>query len=667
MASNTAIVVNKTIVNSIPIDKDLKRYFINWFLKMCSNNGNSYAVSKVKAMREVTMSYISDPNRTKNKKVYIDQMPIRKNKRLYQMLRYADTNPHYLLSFLKFYLGEAGTSVSVEESQVQMHELLVHIDSEREIPNPLWIWMEHLKQSKLQLKLLYTEIADDALHPYRAVVEHHSLNEWLNYWMEWKSRLLGTHSREMKRDYSLDKTAVNVLPTPSMYADYDFGSSDAYERDIVNFLGYFPDSRGGIETLPLEFIDWLLYSQEPDRVFNSLEFDDIIDTLDPDDWSVGDIHHIPKKGTINRRPIAVPNRFLQYGLKPFQQYLYRILRRIPRDHTFEQTKSQRYIEHRVNNGHYTCSVDLSHATDYLPKRLADFILDWIWLWDYDINDDIRTSRQLFDFMAGAPWRNGEYLDKWQVGQPLGTLPSFGILALTHNILLESIALSAGYIHSPYTVLGDDVLLFSKRMRKRYLETMEMLGVPISVHKSYEHNLVEFAGLTIVKNQGSAYTPDPVKVTKYNLFDYSRSSGILISYKELSPNIRRWVAKKATSVALEASTYYRLCAELYCAYYGSRYDHYMELTMEVLPYYVAVVEQERVSPEPSLTSGWQVVTLYGEERLVYTGSTILRDLSTPQWKRNKFKPASTDSIANNTTLALKQFNINVKEHNEVEPH
>jgi len=422
---------------------------------------------------------------------------------------------------------------------------------------------------------------------------------------------------------------------------------------VTQFLEYFPGFRDLEETVPVDALDWIIYelSQDKSKIFAAYELDELYGEASSEVY-VGEIHHIPKKGTVSRRPIAAPNRLLQYGLVPFGELLYRILRRLPRDHTFAQRKSVPYIQSRLNKGYYVCSVDLSKATDYLPKSVGDYILDSIL--PEDLNKDILASRNLFDYMSRAPWKNGNHLSNWKVGQPLGTLPSFGMLGLTHNILLESLALSAGYLHSPYTVLGDDVLLFSKRMRKIYISIMDRLGVPLSLHKSYEHNLVEFAGLVMIAGQPARYCPDHQAVNKYNLFDWSRNAGFLLSFSELPGKIQKWLTRKATKVSLSGGTLYRLAAELYFATYWSGYDSYMDLTMEVLPTYVSLL-QDRVLPDQDMASGWNVATGPDkEQRLIHLAPTPLRNER--KLERNmKYKPLSTTAIIRNAMDTLRVLN------------
>lgn len=646
-------IVNSAIINSIPLDNSLKRYFVKWYEGMVTANGLSFASGRVKALREVILSYRSDPNRISNRKGYIQMSPIRKNWRLYQLFQYADSHPHAVLDFLKLYLGPKGPEVSVEESSDSMHKLLDSITIDPSVPQEVQEWLSHLQSSSSALRKTYRLAKDNSNSIYHFVVKHHSLKEWMEYWYTWKGRLILFSDKENKKDYSLSSLATGYVPTPALYS----GTTDYQQRnfsdDISQFLEYLPDFREGEETVPIDALDWIIYSlsEDKDQVFAAYELDELFGEASQPVY-VGDIHHIPKKGTVTRRPIAVPNRVLQYGLVPFGTILYRLLRRLPKDHTFNQRKSVQYIQNRLDKRFYVCSVDLSKATDYLPKSLGDYIVDSI-LPD-SLNEDIKTSRMLFDYMSRASWRNGNHLSSWRVGQPLGTLPSFGMLGLTHNILLEALALSAGYLHSPYSVLGDDVLLYSKRMRRLYITTMDSLGVPLSLHKSYEHNLVEFAGLVMIANQTPRYCPDHQMVNMYNLFDWSRNAGYLISFSELPSSIRSWLTRKATKVSLPGSTLYRLAAELYFATYWSGYDSYMDSTMEVLPTYVSLIE-DRVLPDADMTSGWNVVSgPYQDQRLIHLAPAPLR-IERKLERNMKYKPLSTTAIIRNAMDTLRVYN------------
>lgn len=634
-----ANIINTTIVNSIPIDKDLKRYIVKWYRTMSVSNGLRFANATIKALRETLMGYRADVNRASNRNLWLSRMPIRKNWRLAQLLRYVDTMPHAVFNLLKLYTSEGSTVATPEESAHEFHELLLTIKGERKVPDFLVLWLRMLKSRRKDLILHYELAGDYVSSPYHYVVKHHTLEQWLSYWSAWKYRLLKLPQLEQSKSYKLSEIALDYIPSGEMYSDFDGNTSLAFESDVVQFLTYpCEDEDKEVNHLTSDIFDWL-DTVSDDRL---VSWDSYFDDFQQSDLTVvGRIHHIPKKGTDRRRPIAVPNRFLQLGLVPFQRYLYKILRALPRDHTFDQSKSRDYIQHRLDKGRYVASVDLSHATDYLPKQVFDYIADELLQGD---NIDISMSRRLFDFMSRGKWQNGDNLSQWEVGQPLGTLPSFGALALEHNLLLESLALSCGYLHSPYTVLGDDVLLFSKRMRRAYLKVMDDLQVPLSLHKSYEHNLVEFAGQMLIAGQVPGYTPDHAKISWYNLFDWSRNSGVLLSFRELPAAIRSKLVKKARAVSLKGDTFYRLSAELYFAVYGSRYQGYMESTMALLPAYAAL-ESERIIPDRERTSGFSVI--FGGDVLIATPNAVRRQQTTKQWLVSKFKPSTTNAIVRNT--------------------
>lgn len=177
---------------------------------------------------------------------------------------------------------------------------------------------------------------------------------------------------------------------------------------------------------------------------------------------------------------------------------------------------------------------------------------------------------------------------------------------------------------------------------------------MSLHKSYEHNLVEFAGLVMIANQPARYCPDHLAVNKYNLFDWSRNAGYLLSYSELPSGIQKWLTRKATKVSLTGGTLYRLAAELYFATYWSGYDSYMDKTMEVLPTYVSLI-QDREIPDTDMASGWNVVGAPGkEQRLIHLARTPLRNER--KLERNmKYKPLSTTAIIRNAMDALRVHN------------
>jgi hypothetical protein len=100
------------------------------------------------------------------------------------------------------------------------------------------------------------------------------------------------------------------------------------------------------------------------------------------------------------------------------------------------------------------------------------------------------------------------LDKvyYSVGQPMGALTSWAMLALTHHTLVQWSAFRAGVIKpgewfSDYAVLGDDIVLANERVSDEYLLVLDELGVTVGLAKSLTSTsgALEFAKRFIVGN------------------------------------------------------------------------------------------------------------------------------------------------------------------------
>jgi hypothetical protein len=342
-----------------------------------------------------------------------------------------------------------------------------------------------------------------------------------------------------------------------------------------------------------------------------------------------------------------------------------LLRRFPTDATFNQSRFDVKIVNRVTNPSlYAGSVDLSQATDNLPAS-------WGWaVWDAisDTRDRlgkpfspiVLESAHLFRDVNQGWWLNGHYPVRWTIGQPLGSLPSFDLLGLTHNCLLEALSFSRALLHSPYCILGDDLLVFNKRLRRNYIEFMESAGVPLSIQKSYEGNLVEFAGKVFIKNQIPRYRSDQKAIGFHSLFDYQRSTGILIDYNKLPGKLRIKFSKTLASVGLPTSdcvTVYQMiqdflitgdlspdnpnCRDIDCAW-----DIYSTLDTEDEPL-----------PDPILGSG--VVNVgghpvsFGDFGYAEKHGHLLRfrKVLLPEWYKDKVRPYTTENLIKACAHAL----------------
>lgn len=71
------------------------------------------------------------------------------------------------------------------------------------------------------------------------------------------------------------------------------------------------------------------------------------------------------------RVIAVGDYFSQTALRPLHQFLFRILKRIPQDMTFNQGK----FKETINDNKLFYSLDLTAATDRFPIELIAKLLE----------------------------------------------------------------------------------------------------------------------------------------------------------------------------------------------------------------------------------------------------------------------------------------------------
>jgi hypothetical protein len=88
-----------------------------------------------------------------------------------------------------------------------------------------------------------------------------------------------------------------------------------------------------------------------------------------------------------------------------------------------------------------------------------------------------------------PWYLGKEPVFYAVGQPMGALSSWAILAVSHHLLVQIAARRTGMTEwfAHYALLGDDIIIADKAVAGAYLDLMTSLGVTINLSKSFEMN------------------------------------------------------------------------------------------------------------------------------------------------------------------------------------
>jgi len=210
-----------------------------------------------------------------------------------------------------------------------------------------------------------------------------------------------------------------------------------------------------------------------------------------------------------KRVFAMVDYWTQVALKPLHDSIFSILRKIPQDGTFDQNAAVRSASKEMIGAAYVASFDLSAATDRLPVRLQSSILDhvlpglgepWAALL---VNREYSIPRKYASFGRSV---------RYAVGQPMGALSSWAMLALTHHFLVQYAAFKSGYREwfTKYRVLGDDIIIWDIGVALYYQNILGKLGVEISFAKSLvsKNGSFEFAKRFYLK--GSDCSPVSLK-------------------------------------------------------------------------------------------------------------------------------------------------------------
>lgn len=698
---------NTVILSSVPINRKIKRYWISKYERIAANCGSAEACKKMKQLLVALLTYRADANRKSNLDKYLSQSGFRTNGMLRALFEYMDCQPQSVLNLVKMYTAPTDDRKEIGLVRKETQARLASVKANPAIPRYLQAWLVLLWRNP---KVTYDEVRSNQSHPLYKSALHHSCDEWCQYWWKWRNTLKKGWKSVRPTDYK------QVFP--EVYKDYDplTQRSLSYEEDFRRWVGvHLPEYQtiqwsGGLSDEDIRFVDGFLdesVAAELQQIL-SCEDDGVIRSwLGNDPYlglPVGEVQHLPKKGGgTDYRDIAVPNRFIQAALEPISCKLYRLLRMLPKDATFNQERFDMVLVNRVTNENlYQGSVDLSKATDNLPRAWGIAIVEAIMAHcdlspeekmlmqifgdespRAQIEDEARRSWTLFKHVSSANWIDEGYVDKWRVGQPLGSLPSFALLGITHNLLLEAIACSIGLLHSPYVILGDDLVVFNKRLRQKYIRELSSRAVPLSLHKSYSGELSEFAGKTYVKKCIPFHTSDHSPLTWNSLFDYQRATGIRIPWQYLPRQLRRHyrkiVASECKKKGLPSNAVMQLANSSYdliwlCLIGPSGSSPFPAIPENwvnsgvISRFYELILPDENLTPESVPHSGITVIqgspVKLLSDRYANKDGWFLRfkPVQLPEWYKNKFRPCSTDRAIEASVTALIELSLGALSEN-----
>jgi len=189
------------------------------------------------------------------------------------------------------------------------------------------------------------------------------------------------------------------------------------------------------------------------------------------------------------RLFAMVDPLTQWLFYPLHRLLFSILKKVPMDGTFNQVKPvTRLIKQAQVRSLPLYSLDLSSATDRLPVSIQSELLNQLfkrWLPNFgDQWRHILTSREYK--LTSLKYGVDETLI-YKVGQPMGALSSWAMLAFVHHFIVQVSAWSSGHpknkLFRDYAILGDDLVLASTPVKNEYLRILNMIGVKCGLHKS----------------------------------------------------------------------------------------------------------------------------------------------------------------------------------------
>lgn len=187
---------------------------------------------------------------------------------------------------------------------------------------------------------------------------------------------------------------------------------------------------------------------------------------------LGRLAFIPDKGG-KTRLIAIGNYWIQEVFHGLHNTIYRMLRRLRQDGTYNQTSASDVVCKATSNKD-VWSWDLTAATDRFPVQPQQIVLNFL---DKRLSNwsKILTS-------IGFEYKGSQYT--YKVGQPMGLYGSWATFALTHHAIIQYVAWSKGFkTFKSYRILGDDVAIWNKQVATGYSDIIRKLDVRISDAKS----------------------------------------------------------------------------------------------------------------------------------------------------------------------------------------
>lgn len=183
------------------------------------------------------------------------------------------------------------------------------------------------------------------------------------------------------------------------------------------------------------------------------------------------------------RVIAIADWWSNTSLEALHSAFMKTLNKIQSDVTYRQSQLPVLVKEL---GKDLFSSDMTAFTDRFPRKLEVCLIEAAYgtkiseLWD-----QITTNRTFHHPQGGV---------RYECGNPMGLLSSWPVSTLTHHAVKHYCAYKLGIRNYKYLILGDDTLDTRGDVYQKYLDTIQGLGVQISLPKCSQSNsgYTEFA-------------------------------------------------------------------------------------------------------------------------------------------------------------------------------
>lgn len=550
---------NPVMMNALPLRRSVKDAYLRRYSRLIRENGLEYANSYFKRLRLAIMRYVSGEW---SEEIFVAQMRVERvkvDKHLRYLMVAAKSHPHTVISFLKFPTGNPANKGSAERTYLDLIEELGADapKSHQEVEKLLVATIAFLKEEgrrpdrrpgladafapasprkQRRLKLMIARTRGNYVHPadYKDSEQDES-GVWVSPGFE-KDWVASKNNHIISID---ENTPVGEIHLVAKGTD-DFRAVAAPNRFLQQRLA--PAA---------EFLTWLTESVRTDATFNQGRHDGQIQKwVDSDDitpYGV-DIHH-----ATNTLPFR-HGRFLCESLMAV---------------------------HRDSLEGFFDVKTLTFGEDLIP-------IQGVWQWlsktvtpveskRYLVNE-VAESWRSFLRMTSAPWDTPYGEVRFRTGQPLGTWPSFRVLNLQNMFyaeaaifwLLPKLKADLQQETDPtrkkhlvnliwdlqtnlqYAVLGDDVVFKHRIVAEVYIQILNRIGVPLSLHKSFRGKLVEFAGKVFVKGHAARYITDHNVITRENVFEWSQATGHPLRWSHLPVGVQKSLTQPGFLAAMQRS-------------------------------------------------------------------------------------------------------------------